>query len=1032
MTMIQPYLFLLVSIGLDSPTIEPEVHPRTESTFEELLSGSLHSNLVVRAKRTHTVKSTVSPTEPSASHSSSTINPPPSRKVPSVSSPPLHQQGSTQQPSPVVDSSTNFVGSHLPDHAITVSPEDSFIIEGTREKRKILEAYQLKFGKGYPESIVTRKKGKNISVDCCVVQQQDCRQMPSPPPTIDMTTDQKHHPFSTTRMAPSLDKSYRVTDLSLYNILPTLIVKMRSSFTRSDITNLRIVNKDFFRMVPKVLRWSQVDFSALREPRLNYEMQSSICPSRIEMASAAMVHFGMDPGKLVRYLAGEYTGQNRNVNAILNAVRDHISPEDFYHMARILLQGCPAKLAFEESSASKLAMIKRGNQKNFLDNPDIVAKTLNKEDRYSHILPMDEDICLFSPYLRHTAQGIVLKLGKDPRAVWDGSTKHSPFDVVLNDITMIADEAFITFGKVKMHFYQDIYNMRITYADDELLLALADVKACFRYPRIHPDLTGAFGFLGGGLYFLATAMVFGSNTSATSWEPFRRAIEALSLVYANRPELVVKHKKYINMICWNLVTPTAPFTRATPCHLNQGVSTPHGHPARMYVDDALIVALGVEGMKLALAAMIEAIFTVMGAPETELRQCPLAMNKWQELIVSHKQTMLGLIINTRTLTVGIPDSYVAEVAELISTTWHPSRKSFTVAEAQVLTGKLARLAEGAYWVFHLLSHLYTSLAAALAENKRFLMNSSSEFQRLISNIKANNFSTPCQDQQKCISFAMKQAAKQIHHSDQKYFINRTMRREIDFFQEKLQPDSGIDWCTPLAHIIPRAPSATSFGDSCLEGAGGYCIPLGFWWHLPFPEEVKQRTLLYKSDNKDGQLISINVLEFVTVIINYIAATHVISTTNIIDDPYPVLLNITDNTSALNWTVNSCKTSPIGRLLSRFFCSWLINSPVGINSKWIATDENKIADDISRQKLDNTSASHPTFDYSKLPQMYPELKHCSFFQIAPEIISLIWDVVLTERWPPHETVQILKQKPLGRLTTSDGPPSTTLQTQRGTN
>lgn len=60
MTMIQPYLFLLVSIGLDSPTIEPEVHPRTESTFEELLSGSLHSNLVVRAKRTHTVKSTVS------------------------------------------------------------------------------------------------------------------------------------------------------------------------------------------------------------------------------------------------------------------------------------------------------------------------------------------------------------------------------------------------------------------------------------------------------------------------------------------------------------------------------------------------------------------------------------------------------------------------------------------------------------------------------------------------------------------------------------------------------------------------------------------------------------------------------------------------------------------------------------------------------------------------------------------------------------------------------------------------------------
>jgi hypothetical protein len=32
-------------------------------------------------------------------------------------------------------------------------------------------------------------------------------------------------------------------------------------------------------------------------------------------------------------------------------------------------------------------------------------------------------------------------------------------------------------------------------------------------------LTGAFGFMAGGYYNLATAMVFGSTTSASSWEP---------------------------------------------------------------------------------------------------------------------------------------------------------------------------------------------------------------------------------------------------------------------------------------------------------------------------------------------------------------------------------------------------------------------------------------------------------------------------------------------------------------------------------
>jgi len=123
---------------------------------------------------------------------------------------------------------------------------------------------------------------------------------------------------------------------------------------------------------------------------------------------------------------------------------------------------------------------------------------------------------------------------------------------------------------------------------------------------------------------------------------------------------------------------------------------------------------------------------------------------------------------------------------------------------------------------------------------------------------------------------------------------------------------------------------TSVGDSCLEGAGGYCISLGFWWHIPFPEAVIQRTLKHKKDNKDGLLISINILEFVTVIINYCAVLHFVMTMSATDDPYPVLLNVTDNASALSWTTGSCKKSKVG-------------------SKWISTDDNKIADDISRIK-----------------------------------------------------------------------------------
>ena len=138
-----------------------------------------------------------------------------------------------------------------------------------------------------------------------------------------------------------------------------------------------------------------------------------------------------------------------------------------------------------------------------------------------------------------------------------------------------------------------------------------------------------------------------------------------------------------------------------------------------------------------------------------------------------------------------------------------------------------------------------------------------------------------------------------------------------------------------------------FGDSCLEGAGGYSIELGFWWHIDFPKEGKQRTLLFKSNNKDGMLIPINILKFVTVIINYCASLHVITTTNFTKGPHPVLLNVTDNASYLSWTTGACQKSKIGHCLALFFCSLLINSPLGINSQWISTTANEIPEDIYR-------------------------------------------------------------------------------------
>ncbi len=152
-------------------------------------------------------------------------------------------------------------------------------------------------------------------------------------------------------------------------------------------------------------------------------------------------------------------------------------------------------------------------------------------------------MCCFSPYFCHTTQTMVIKAGKNNRLCWDELTTIKPTNIVMNQVTPVIREAPITFGHIKMQLYTYIYNTHVSYPTFTILLAMADVKACFCFPRIHADLTGAFGFLAGGYFNLATAMVFGSTTTASSWEPFRCAIQALSVVYAHRHDLIDKHKK---------------------------------------------------------------------------------------------------------------------------------------------------------------------------------------------------------------------------------------------------------------------------------------------------------------------------------------------------------------------------------------------------------------------------------------------------------------------------------------------------------
>ncbi len=153
---------------------------------------------------------------------------------------------------------------------------------GTKEKKRILEKYQVQQGSNYPDSIVKMKKGKTSDDISCLER---------------------------SRMRPSLDKWYQVEELYLY-VITTVIKECRVSLSDQDLFNLRLVDKDFANIVPKVCHWLRLDFTPLQEPCYGYESQECINPHRVKMASAAMIHFGLDPGKFVRWLSGEFIGHS--------------------------------------------------------------------------------------------------------------------------------------------------------------------------------------------------------------------------------------------------------------------------------------------------------------------------------------------------------------------------------------------------------------------------------------------------------------------------------------------------------------------------------------------------------------------------------------------------------------------------------------------------------------------------------------------------------------------------------------------------
>ena len=175
-----PIMICLGSAGKGSPASPPELIRPDQSTFvsfEQVLSNKLHNSLVI--------PSIVSKKQPiiSGPSKSSTV-------TLSSKSTPLDvtdlQYGALLRGIEANSSSSTSASTCI----------EPIIQTGTKEKKRILDAYQARYGSECSDSIVTKKKGKTSDDILCPER---------------------------SRMRPSLDKWYRVEELYLYNVITTII-----------------------------------------------------------------------------------------------------------------------------------------------------------------------------------------------------------------------------------------------------------------------------------------------------------------------------------------------------------------------------------------------------------------------------------------------------------------------------------------------------------------------------------------------------------------------------------------------------------------------------------------------------------------------------------------------------------------------------------------------------------------------------------------------------------------------------------------
>jgi len=731
----------------------------------------------------------------------------------------------------------------------------------------------------------------------------------------------------------------------------------------------------------------KVDFRPLRENffKEGWEDETDFDYQRCAMLSSCLLFYRGSVAAVVRYVGGPLTGAHRDVPHLLSNIRDVVPSQIYNDVERVYTQGAPTKCIASSTDANLDDFLAYGNHSTADQDEALMHKTMLKDEKRGHAICFDPRLSEFVQHMHLCPVGLcdLEHPIKKPRFIYDASFHPTLMSETINDWTNKENEPPLEFPATFQTFITWIWNMRISYPDEEIYPLDDDITAAFRTLSWHPNLVSMHGLMVLGLLWFMVRLTFGDCTSPPNFEPIAIARRYMAQFYYNLPNVLELAAKYMPKL--TIMEPSAAdiqsIMRIPPDRLNPGVvsftnkeadTPPYVH----HVDDNLYGALR-RNIHRAIAASILALYAVVGDPVPN-QPDPFSYEKF-DLICNHRRKITGVMIDTRTMFLWLPDYKRKEIVDLLAH-WL-TKKEFTIIEGLELQGVLMNAARFNNWGRIRFFILQGVISTVLRQRYQIALRYKDKAEQGVQ-AKVEEYNLPASVEKRLIRQGCNEIyAKHLYSKRIRTGVSQRLHSELRSLHAYLA-DPTNPWQISIGHMIPRDHVSKNTGDSSFYGVGFWTDELKAICMLPTCKEIRKRCFLGKAN---PALLTMNILEFVTAVLDYACSITMLeheSCATLRNElfpngvpPMPRVISMKDNRTAESWIRKGAAGSLQGRQLIRVSGEMGITSSVKQDGGRIPGKKNDEADKLSRPDkangyrmdrdslvahLDSTLATYPRF------------------------------------------------------------------------